>query len=254
VGTTDTDYKEDLDAVGGTREEVNYLLEGLHIAYPEVKFEDVYYTYAGLRSLALKPGKTASDTSRSHALIDHSMRDGLDGLVTMLGGKITAYREVARDAADLVSRKLKNTARCTTGVKPLPGAPAVKQVDIDQSVAQSGLPRKTVEHLARLYGSRYREVLEMASRDNDLKLPLCSNHPDIAAQVWHAIERESAVTINDFMLRRSVIGLQPDLGISAVKAVAAEMRKALNWSAEEESKQVEAYNQYIALSRRFLGT
>jgi glycerol-3-phosphate dehydrogenase len=92
VGTTDTDYKEDLDAVGGTREEVNYLLEGLHIAYPEVKFEDVYYTYAGLRSLALKPGKTASDTSRSHALIDHSMRDGLDGLVTMLGGKISLPR------------------------------------------------------------------------------------------------------------------------------------------------------------------
>ena len=50
VGTTDTDYTENLDAVYATREDVDYILDGLHMAYPDVKAADIYFAYAGLGS------------------------------------------------------------------------------------------------------------------------------------------------------------------------------------------------------------
>ncbi|MEI6186263.1 MAG: glycerol-3-phosphate dehydrogenase/oxidase, partial [Dehalococcoidia bacterium] len=252
VGTTDTVYKEDLDAVYATRKDVDYILEGLHLAYPDVRIDDVYYAYAGLRSLALKPGKSASNTSRSHEIIDHSKRDHIDGLVTILGGKITAYREVAKDGADLACRKLGNRARCVTGEKGLPGAPALGSVEIAGLAEKFGLSIDTVAHLARIYGSRAGEVLAPAGQDRAGLRPLSAGGPDIVAQVWHAVRNEICMTVSDFMLRRSVVGLRKDLGADAVPAVAVEMQKLLSWSDGEKGRQVQAHQAVASLGRRFM--
>ena len=253
VGTTDTDYKDDLDAVYATREDVDYILEGLHLAYPDVKTDDVYYAYAGLRSLALKPGKSASDTSRSHELIDHSKRDQLDGLVTILGGKITAYREVAKDAADLACRKLGNKARCTTGEKQLPGAPALGQEEIEWLARKECLAEGTVQHLAMLYGSRCREVLRLAEQDKAGLQQISAGGPDIIAQIWYAVKNEICMTVSDFMLRRSVVGLRKDQGLDAVPTVANEMQRLLNWSSEEKDRQIQAHKSVALLAQEFRG-
>lgn len=251
VGTTDTDYRDNLDAVYATREDVEYILEGLHLAYPDVKIDDVYYAYAGLRSLALRPGKSASDTSRSHELIDHSKRDKLDGLVTVLGGKITAYREVAKDAADLACKKLGNKAACTTGVKPLPGAPALGQEEIDWLAQKECLPGETVKHLALLYGSRCRDVIRLAGPDKACLQQISGGGPDIVAQIRYAVNNEMCMTVSDFMLRRSVVGLRSDQGSDAVMTVANEMQKLLDWSAGEKDRQVQAHKSVASMTQRF---
>jgi glycerol-3-phosphate dehydrogenase len=251
VGTTDTDYKEDLDAVFATGQDVDYVLEGLHIAYPQVKRDDIFYAYAGLRSLALKPGKSASDTSRSHELIDHSKRDGIDGLVTVLGGKITAYRAVARDAADLVCRKMGNKASCTTGQQPLPGAPSLNSEEINWLVEHDCVSEETVNNLSLLYGSRCREVLALANTDNSGRKPISPGGTDIIAQIWHAVQSESCMTVGDFMLRRSAVGFRKDQGADAIPTVADEMKKLLNWSSEEQDRQVLAYKAAASLGQRF---
>jgi len=251
VGTTDTDYSENLDAVYATNADVNYLLDGLHIAYPKVTLDDVYYTMAGLRSLALKPGKSASNTSRSHELIDHSKRDGLDSFVTVLGGKITAYREVAKDVADMVCRKLGNKARCTTGETPLPGAPLIGKEEINQSATDSTLSIDTIQHLVAIYGSRYKQVINLISDDPVGKQQINSGGPDIVAQIWYAVKNETALTISDFMLRRGMLGFRSDLGLDAVDRVGQEMKKLHGWSPEELQKQTISYREVAALTRRF---
>ena len=251
VGTTDTDYKDNLDAIYATREDVDYILEGLHLAYPDVKIDDVYYAYAGLRSLALKPGKSASNTSRSHELIDHSKSDKLDGLVTILGGKITAYRAVAKDAADVVCRKLGNRAPCVTAERQLPGAPALGQEEIDSLMQKERLAEDTVRHLALLYGSKCREVITLASPDKAGFKQLSPGGPDIVAQIWYAVKNESCMTVSDFMLRRSVVGLRKDMGLDAVPSVAGEMQKLLGWSDDEKNRQIQAHKTAAALAQRF---
>jgi glycerol-3-phosphate dehydrogenase len=251
VGTTDTVYTDNLDAVCATNEDVKYLVEGLHLAYPDVKIEDVYYTTAGLRSLALKPGKKASDTSRSHELIDHKKKDSLEGMVTILGGKITAYRAVARDAADMVSRKLGNKARCTTGNNTLPGAPALGQEEIDWLVKKECLPEEVITNLAHLYGSRCRKVLDLIKQDERGKNQIISGGPDIIAQIWYAVKEEYCLTVSDFMIRRSALGFRKDQGIDAAKVVATEMKGMLNWSEAELSHQTEDYMKAVALTKQF---
>ncbi len=251
VGTTDTDYKENLDAVYATAADVKYILDGLHFAYPDVKTEDIYYAYAGLRSLALRPGKSASNTSRSHELIDHAETDKLEGLVTILGGKITAYRAVARDATDLVCKKMGNKAKCITADKPLPGRAELTDEEVKRLADESGLHHDVVSHLSELYGSRCREVMDIAREDSSGSQQISAGGPDIIAQIRHAVKMESCITLSDFMVRRSIIGLRKDQGADAVAVVANEMQKLLNWTEEEKKLQIEAQNYLSSLGQRF---
>src|SRR6266498_4000405 len=63
------------------------------------------------------------------------------------------------------------------------------------------------EHLGRTYGALGHEVLELVERDRGLGERLVADGPAIAAEVVRAVEKEWAVTLADFLLRRSCVGL-----------------------------------------------
>jgi glycerol-3-phosphate dehydrogenase len=113
------------------------------------------------------------------------------------------------------------------------------------------LPAETVSHLHNLYGSRLREVIEYSEKDPKGKQQICPHSRDIIAQIWHAVETEQARTPADFLLRRSFTGMASCLGLDAVEIVAEEMAKLLGWNVNEQQKQVNVYNGYIALSQQF---
>ncbi len=251
IGTTDTDYNGDLDAVCADESDVAYMLNGLHQAFPRLCEEDIIYTTAGLRSLAHIGGERASNITREHKVLDHKGRDGIEGLITVLGGKITAYRAVAKDAVNMVCRKLGVKAECTTAEVPLPGAPAVPQPRVAKAARDSDLPVETVKHLADLYGSRFSQVLNLAKRDKRAGQPICPHCKDILAQVEYSVKEESALTVSDFMLRRSAVGFEACQGLDGVEAVAKEMGRLLGWSKAEQQRQVEAYRAQAALGQHF---
>ncbi|VEI46296.1 sn-glycerol-3-phosphate dehydrogenase subunit A [Actinobacillus equuli] len=61
--------------------------------------------------------------SRGIVLLDHAERDGLDGFITITGGKLMTYRLMAEWATDLVCKKLNKSDRlCSTAERPLPGS------------------------------------------------------------------------------------------------------------------------------------
>jgi glycerol-3-phosphate dehydrogenase len=63
------------------------------------------------------------DVTRAHALLDHAERDGVSGLVTITGGKLTTYRLMAEQAVDAACRQLgRDELRCSTATTPLPGS------------------------------------------------------------------------------------------------------------------------------------
>jgi glycerol-3-phosphate dehydrogenase len=251
IGTTDTEYSGDLDAVYAGADDVAYLLAEVRRAFPAVNMEDILYTSAGLRSLADSGGGRASDVSRQHKLVDHERRDGVGGFVSVLGGKITGYRAIAQDTVDLVCRKLGVRARCRTAEGPLPGAPTVPRETVEHAAQESGLRTETVAHLATLYGSRFSQVLNLACQDVRGGQPICPHCRDVLSQVRHSVEEESALTVSDFLLRRSLVGLGPCQGLDAVGTVAQEMGRLLGWNADEKRRQVEAYRASAALGQRF---
>ncbi len=251
IGTTDTDYSGDLDAIYASADDVTYLLAELQRAFPGIRMEDIFYTTAGLRALAKSGRGKASNVSRHHRIVDHERSDGISGLISLLGGKLTGYRGIAQEVVDMVCRKTGVRAVCNTAEAPLPGAPAIPREEVERSAQESGLPEETVAHLADLYGSRFRQVLELVHQDARGSQPICPHCQDIVAQIWHSVEQESALTIGDFLLRRSLAGLGPCQGLDAVETVAKEMGHLLGWSDDEQQRQIEAYRASAALGQRF---
>jgi len=251
IGTTDTDYTGDLDAIEAEANDVAYLLKEVQRIFPNVGSGDIFYTSAGLRALARSKSKRPGDVSRSHKLVDHEREDSIGGFVSVLGGKITAYRAVAEQTVDMVCHKLSAKAPCITAEVPLPGAPMVPQQSLQQAANERGLTLDTVSHLASLYGSRFSQVLDILNRNPKGAQRLCPHSQDILAQVQHAVEQEGALTIEDFLLRRSAIGLSPCQGLDALNSVASEMGRLLGWSDAEQQRQVDAYRSQAALGQRF---
>jgi len=251
IGTTDTDYLEDSDTVYADADDVDYLLTEVKRAFPGVRKEDIFYTFAGLRALAGSAGESASNVTRSHRLIDHESVEGIKGFISVVGGKITGFRAIAEEVVDLVCKKLGMKIPCTTAQTPLPGAPAVPRQGIEQAAAESDLSVETVTHLHRLYGSRLYQILELAGENERGKQPICPHSQDIIAQIWHATLREGALTVSDFLLRRGATGLMSCQGLDAVETVAREMGDILEWSAAERKRQIDEYSSYAALGQRF---
>jgi glycerol-3-phosphate dehydrogenase len=251
IGSTDTDYHGDLDKVAANKADVDYMLKSARQVFPDLNMGDIYYSTAGLRPLAHIGGEKPSQVTREHKILDHKVRDGIEGMITVLGGKITAHRAVAQDAVDMVCRKLGINTKCVSAHTPLPGAPSVSKQTIEQTARESGLNIKTLNHLADIYGSRFDAVVKLAKENKKYAEPLCSHSDDIMAQVAYAIEQESALTISDFLLRRGSAGLSSCQGLDAVYKVADEMGRILKWGIEEKQAQIGEYKATVALSQEF---
>jgi len=252
IGITDTEYSGDLDTVEANKEDVVYVLEGVREAFPSLELGDVLYTVAGLRALADSGSRSTRDLSRKYEVIDHEKRDGVGGFISVLGGKITAYRAVAEDTVNLVCHKLGLKTSCSTAQTPLPGAPSPSQEAMEQVALESGLTMDTITHLGNLYGSRFRRVLDLVKKDARGGQNLCPHSPDILAQVWYSIDEE-AVTVSDFLLRRSTVGMRSCQGLDASDTIASEMGQLLGWSPDEQRHQVEDYRNSAAIGQAFRG-
>lgn len=65
----------------------------------------VLRAYAGVRPLvASDDDPSGRNVSRGIVLLDHAERDGLDGFITITGGKLMTYRLMAEWATDLVCK------------------------------------------------------------------------------------------------------------------------------------------------------
>ncbi len=231
VGTTDTDYDGDPADAAATEEDVRYLQAEARRAFPHAPFDEIYFTWAGVRALVREEGVSEGQVSRKHALFDHERRDGVAGVLSVLGGKITAYRAIAEEVTDLAVRKL--------GSEPGTRGPD-----------QRG-PMTATTPLPGADGSREREIAAVAADDPSLARPLCPHHRGIAAEITHAVRREWALTIGDALLRRTAIGLGPCQGLDCVDAVAALMGRLLGWDAERRANEVAAYGRETGPMRRF---
>jgi glycerol-3-phosphate dehydrogenase len=251
IGTTDTDYSGDPDKVSAVSTDVDYLVSETGNYFPQFTRDDIYYTMAGLRPLVASGEKKESDTSRAHKLIDHQHQDGVTGLISILGGKITAYRAIAEEAVDLACKKLMINIPCITARTPLPGYPAISQEDLLKISREKGLPLETISYLAGIYGSRLTSVLALISQEGRLAKNIKSGYPDIYAQIKYAVSEEEALTVKDFLLRRSPLGLSPSQGRDAVDSVAQEMTLLLGWNNQEKQKQIQDYMDLVAISQKF---
>jgi glycerol-3-phosphate dehydrogenase len=124
IGTTDI-RAADPDEIPVTQEEVDAMLDDGERLVPGFRDARAMRVWAGVRPLFQdeKAGPAAADTrdvSRTHAVVDHVARDGVAGLLTMSGGKLTTLRLMAQDLVDAMCRQLGEDRPCTTGTERPP--------------------------------------------------------------------------------------------------------------------------------------
>jgi glycerol-3-phosphate dehydrogenase len=254
VGTTDTDYEGDIDDPHCTSEDIDYLLHALNAALREpLDRSDVLGTWAGLRPL-IRDGadqRTADLSRRHHVTISDA------GLITITGGKLTTYRDMAQDAVDTVvdrlgdlgnrrvgrSRIERRIRRSLTARLPLRGAEGWEE------------ERDRDPHLAERYGSEARVVRAMIETDPTLGEPMVPGLPYRKAEAVYAARYEMAVTLDDVLTRRTrarLLDRDATAGASASE-VADLMGDELGWSAGQREAQVAAYRRDLERERNVPG-
>lgn len=125
IGTTSSRVPIDtVDNMDVTEQEVDILLrEGIKIA-PALAYTRILRAYAGVRPLiASDDDPSGRSISRGIVCMDHARRDGVEGIITISGGKLMTYRLMAEWATDMVCKKLGHDGGpCTTATDPLPGS------------------------------------------------------------------------------------------------------------------------------------
>lgn len=203
VGLTDEPVDGDIPDVPEVPEsDIGFLLDVLGSALDTpVRREDVVGAFAGLRPLLdaapTRSGETArtSDISRRHAVLTSG-----EGVVTVVGGKLTTYRRMAQDAVDAaVEARSLRAGPSTTAALPLVGAAAPHRLG---SLAAPG-------HLIRRYGTEAPAVHALGVEDPRLNEPVVPGHPVTRAALLWAARHEGALDEADLLDRRTRIGLVP---------------------------------------------
>jgi len=267
IGTTDIRYDGDLDRVVADEDEIDYLIDETNYVIPEANLtrESVLFTYSGIRPLPFQPEGAEGSVTRSHIVYDHARGRGVgtkrsgvgegvprvDGLISIVGGKLTTYRNLSRQTVDMVYQKLGREApESRTSKVPLPGGETQDFAAFAaQFKATSGLTEELAERLLKLYGVRAPDVLEMAGDDPSLRLPLGPSAKVesgiIGAEVLYSFRREMAQALSDVLLRRTMVGLGPSVGLDVDEATAQVVVQHLGWSEERARSEVEAYRGYV---------
>jgi glycerol-3-phosphate dehydrogenase len=253
IGTTDTDYDGPVDDPQCTPEDIDYLLGAINGAVVEpLGRDDVLGTWAGLRPLVKQTdsGRTA-DLSRRHQVV-HSA----SGVVTVSGGKLTTYREMAADTVDhllahaLTSPAVHNRIRRRSRTKRLRLRGAAGYESQLAAAPAHGLDADTMTHLANRYGGEASLVIDLIREDPSLADPVIEGLPYLAAEVVHAVHHEMATTLDDVLSRRTRARLQlRDASADAAGAVADLMSAELGWDTDHRDAEVASYLASVAAER-----
>ena len=238
IGTTDVRFEGDPDEVRAQSWEIDYLLAETNCAFPAARLtrEHVAYTYSAVRPLPFTANHDEQRITRRHFIREHPQ---FKNLISIVGGKLTTYRSLAEECVDLIFRKLgRQSPACMTAQTALPGATDEKDLD--------GFPAEIGRRLVRVYGSRAREVVELARSNEELSRPFNKNANAVAAEIVFAFEREFAKHLTDCFLRRTMIGLNADLGFSDIEAAASIAQRFLGWSEQRAQCEVQRYRDEIS--------
>jgi glycerol-3-phosphate dehydrogenase len=247
IGTTDLPYDGSPDEAEADAEEIAYLLAETNRVIPRARLtrDRIRYTYSGVRPLPCRTSADPAGVTRRHFIRDHA--PALGGLLSVVGGKLTTYRNLAEQAVDAVFKKLgRKSPACRTADEPLPGA--LCESFAAQFKRESNLPEPMAERLLKIYGARAAEVSKLAAGEEGLREPFSQVSGAISAEVVFSFREEMAQTLSDCLWRRTMVGLNSEAGLDAIEAAAKVAQKYLGWDEERAAREVDDYRKY---ARRF---
>jgi glycerol-3-phosphate dehydrogenase len=252
IGTTDIRYEGDLSSVRASREEVDYLIGETNRVFPDagLTIDDVHYAYAGIRPLPQRTHGPESAITRKHIIKSH--RRHARGLVSIVGGKLTTYRNLAEQTVDKLGKLLgRRLPECRTLDTVLPGAWGLDEAR-EALDGYSGLAGAGVERLLRIYGGRAAGIATLARESSALGGLIDDAATVPEAEVVFVIRNELPKTLTDIVFRRMMIGLDPDQGRPHYARIAELAATEFGWDKDrrdDEMRSLVAYADSLRVSQ-----
>ncbi|HEY3071618.1 MAG TPA: glycerol-3-phosphate dehydrogenase/oxidase [Candidatus Limnocylindrales bacterium] len=242
IGTTDRPYEGRPEDIRPTAEEVDEILETVNRRLTlDLTRADLLGAYAGVRPLVSEGSARGSTVKVSR---EHRVRVDADGLTRIQGGKYTTYRLMARDAVDAALGA--GAPPSATDNLPIAGA---AEPDRLARIAEN-LARRLESHdveasvaagLVVRHGAEATDVVDLGQHTGHLRLLVTDSDLLEAEIVWSA-RHELALSIEDFLARRTRLGLErPDRAEDVAPRVAEILGGELGWDVGRQVDELEAY-------------
>ncbi len=239
VGTTSVTVRTPEDLDPGAQEADHLIAQGSELV-PMLHGARIIREFTGIRPL-YQEGADKGDgraVSRGFAVLDHESRDGLAGMVTVVGGKLTTYRLMAEKVADVVASRLGVEKTCTTAEEVLPGSE-----DVEDAAWPQDMPGWEARALVLRHGSRALRIVEKDLAAGLTRVCVCETVPE--AEVRFAARKLFARTLDD-LRRRTRVGMGPCQGSTCAPRAAALMADELGLGPD----QADALLRQFVLERR----
>jgi len=247
VGTTDTDYQGDLANPFCDKEDADYLIESIKLFYPNAKldYENILSTYAGIRPLVMQKGKSESEVSRKHIIFFSS-----DNLLTITGGKLTEWREMAEDLFEHIEEK--NIFPEIKKEKNWSRQPFIISLEKDKwldVLRNSGihLDEDISDHLYQQYGKGAIQIVNLIKKDESLKERVIDENDFIYAEILYVLRYEMSPHLIDVFCRRTEMSLwiHHRRASEAAETIARIMQKEYSWDNETKNEEIHRYLDYV---------
>lgn len=243
IGTTDKPYSGHPDDYRVTRKSIQELIHEVNGSFEDLSLtlDDVLYSYGGLRPLVESRAKETYGASRKYEIHDNTI-DGIEGLLTVEGGKWTTSRGLAEKTIDRLREKLEISMGPSVSAKQYLRGSEIRNMNLflahikDENQDFHG---NTLDCLGRLYGTDYQQVLGLA-RDEITLNPQLNGDGELLAQAVFGVRFEMARTLKDMVLRRTGIATLGNPGKTILLRVAEIMARELNWNKEKTLEEVES--------------
>lgn len=242
IGTTDKEYNGHPDDYKVTKQSIHELLNEINAIYgfDKITYNDIQFAYGGLRPLVDNQTEASYESSRKYEIFDH-LKDGLNGLITIEGGKYTTSRKLASSALKIVSRKLKrNLGRSTSSKKYLVDSDIKNMESFIRQLAlrYPHFSDASIQYIGRNYGLQCHTIFRLAIHDKPLS-QILTDDGEILAEVVYVIKKEMAYTLSDIFFRRTGLGTLGYPGDETFNLVVNTAKKLLNWNDNKTHEEID---------------
>ena len=243
IGTTDHESDTPPDRPAPTLAEVDEILDNVNGTLDVgLRRNDVLGAFAGLRPLATDPGGTPGSTVKASR--EHRIRTEPNGLVRISGGKYTTYRLMALQTVDAALGPAAARARPSiTAEVPIIGAAATASLDAlaARLAAETPLDRGIADRLVARHGIEASDLIGLG-RELGLLRPIGPDSSVLEVEIVWSVRRESALSVDDFLARRTRLAQERlDRGSAVAGRVAELMGSELGWSSADKEASVQAF-------------
>lgn len=236
AGTFHKPYTGDPEAMAVTESDIESALSEISRVVPGAAFrrEDVSFFHKGFLPMEGVNPKTGEVRLTPHYRIhDHSVENGVEGIVSVVGVKYTTARDVAERTVKLLVKKLNApVGQSVSRNTPLRGGDIRRFESFAENVRASapfGLAPAVLNHLLSQYGTDYPAVLKLIEGRPELGETLPGSVEVIGGQIVHAAREEAAVRLSDAVRRRTGLGAAKHPGAGALEACGRLMAAELGW-------------------------